>query len=838
MQDLRLAIRALRATPIVTAVAILSLALGIGANTAIFSLVNSLLLRTLPIVEPQRLVAISSGTSINQGNTPAWTYAVWDQIRQRTQMFDGALAWSQGVGSTTRFNLAQGGETEPVEGLFASGDFFTTLGVTALLGRTFTAADDVRGGGPDGPVAVISYGMWQRRFGGAATVVGTALLVERVPFTIIGVMPPEFFGTEVGRTFDVALPIGTEALVHGKDSAIDNGASYWLWIMVRLKPGQSLEAATATLRGVQPQIREAAMPPNVPPRAQELFLKEPFTLVQAAAGTSRLRQRYERPLVAILVIVALVLLIACANIANLLLARATARRHELSVRLALGAPRWRLARQFLVESLVLAGIGAVLGLVIAAWGSRALVAALSTPVNRVSLNLSLDWRVMAFMAAVTVATAVLFGTAPAWRATRSAPIDALKENARGASGDARVSMSSALVVAQVALSLMLVVAAGLFVRTFERLVTLPLGFDADRVLTVTVDVTRAPIAPANRIPFDHQFVATVAAVPGVASAAGAMVTPVGGGGIIGEVDVPGAPPSAREPGPVPFWNSHSAMINQITPRWFATYGTTLRAGRDIDDRDTQNAPPVAVVNDAFARKFLPGRNPIGETVTFAPAGPVPRTIVGVVGDAVYISVRDGVRPTVYVPLAQRDFGPPATEINIGVRSSAGSSVQLAHSVAAALTAVDRNLTFSFRPLTDQVDASLRQERVVAILSGLFGALALLLAGLGLYGVTSYAVTRRRTEIGIRMALGAEPAGVIRLVLSRVSVLIGLGVTVGAGVSLWASKFVATLLYGLEPRDPATLVGAAAILGAVGAFAGWLPAWRASRMDPAEVLREG
>jgi putative ABC transport system permease protein len=804
--------------------------------TAIFSLVNSLLLRTLPIVDPQRLVAISSATAISQGNTPAWTYSVWDQIRQRTQTFDGVLAWSQGTGSTTQFNLAQGGETQNVEGLFASGDFFTTLGVTALLGRTFTAADDVRGGGPDGPVAVISYGMWQQRFGGAAAVVGTALMVERVPFTIIGVMPPEFFGTEVGRTFDVALPIGAEALIHGKDSAIDGGF-YWLWIMLRLKPGQSIEAATATLRGVQPQIREAAMPQNSSPRAQELFLKEPFTLVQAAAGTSRLRQRYERPLVAILAIVALVLVIACANIANLLLARATARRYELSVRLALGAPRWRLARQFLVESLVLAGLGAILGVVISAWGSRALVAALSTPVNRVSLNLSLDWRVMAFMAAVTVATAVLFGTAPACRATRAAPIDALKENARGASGDARMSMSSALVVAQVALSLMLVVAAGLFVRTFERLATLPLGFDADRVLTATVDVTRAPIAPANRIPFDYQLVATVAAVPGVASAAGAMVTPVGGGGIIGEVDVPGAPPSAREPGPVPFWNSHSAMINQITPRWFATYGTTLRAGRDIDDRDTQNSPPVAVVNDAFARKFLPGRNPIGEAVAFAPAGPVPRTIVGVVGDAVYISVRDGVRPTVYVPLAQRDFGPPATEINIGVRSSAGSSVQLAHSLAAALTAVDRNLTFSFRPLADQVDASLTQERVVAILSALFGALALLLAGLGLYGVTSYAVTRRRTEIGIRMALGAEPAGVVRLVLSRVSVLVGLGVAVGAGLSWWASTFVATLLYGLEPRDPVTLVGAAGMLAAVGAFAGWLPAWRASRIDPAEVLRE-
>ena len=851
MQDLRLAVRVLCAAPIVTSIAILSLALGIGANTAIFSLVNSLLLRTLPVPEPERLVILSTDASAGRRNTDAWNYGVWEEIRRRApEMFGGAIAWSE-TGTPGRLSLSTaGGEPQPVDGAYVSGDFFTTLGVPALLGRTFTSADDVRGGGPDGPVAVISYGMWQRRFGGDANVIGTSIVIERIPFTIIGVTPPEFFGAEVGRTFDVALPLNANQLIRGKDSDIDRG-SVWLYIMARLKPGQSAEAATSLLRSVQPQIREAIVPATLPPEApdpalrqlaDQVFLKNPFTLVPASMGTSQLRRRYERPLLATLVIVGLVLLLACGNIANLLLARATARRHELSVRLALGATRWRLVRLLLVEALVLAGIGALAGLVFARWASPMLVSQLSTSVTRVTLDLSLDWRVLAFTVAVTGATAVLFGIAPAFRARGVAPIDALKDQGRGALGDGCTGLSGSLVVVQVALSMVLIVAAGLLVGTFERLATLPLGFDSDRILIVNVDVSRAPIDPANRIPFFHQLVAAVAAVPGVARAGGSMATPVGGSNLLGFIDLPGAPPAQPEPGPVPFWNSRMTMLNQITPGWLATYGTAVVAGRDIDERDVQGALPIALVNDAYVHKFLPGRSPIGETIRFLEDTVPPKTIVGVVSDAVYVSVRDGVRPTVYIPLAQREAAGPTANVTISVRSSEGSPVPskvegLAPRVAAALTGVERNLTFTFRPLQDRVDASLTQERLVALVTGFFGTLALLLAGLGLYGVTSYAVTRRRAEIGIRMALGAEPTGVVRLVLVRVFVLVALGVIIGTAVSWWSSQFIASLLYDLQPRDAVTLVSAAVTLTVVGAIAGWLPAYRASRIDPAQVLRD-
>jgi putative ABC transport system permease protein len=821
MDDLRLSIRALRSSPIVSGVAALSLALGIGANTAIFSLVNSLLLRALPVVEPQRLVTISSDLGIRLGFRAGlgWSYSMWDQLRQRAQAFDGALAWSP-----QRFNLAAGGETQPVNGLVASGEFFTTLGVKAALGRTFTIADDVRGGGPDGPVVVISDGLWRRRFDGAPGIIGTPLVVEGVPLTIVGVTPPGFLGLDSGRAFDVALPLATEPLIH-KGALIDQPESLQLFVMLRLKPGQSIDAATRTLRALQPQIHGSLNMPR--------FVREPFTLVSAVTGTDgpgSVRQRYQRPLLTIFVVVALVLLIACANIANLLLARGTARRHELSVRTALGAPPWRLARQLLVESLVLAGVGALAGLAFAAWGSRALVAQLSTAASPVALDLSIDWRVFAFTAAVTVATAVLFGTVPAVRAAGVAPIESMKEQGRGTTSG-RHGLSGALVVAQVALSLVLVVAAGLFVRTFARLATMPLGFDRDRVLVVTVDSARAHVDPADRIPFYHRLVAAVAAMPGVAGAAGSTSTPV----------TAGLPNGVKVPASSLPESESLALANDVTPGWFAAYGTAIRDGRDFDARDTAAGEPVVIVNEAFGRRFLAGRRAIGERVA-------DRTVIGVAADQVMQggykidgaarSLRDGAPPAIYLPLAQSaGSGPPGrATVIVSVRWAAGPPASAARSLGTALRAVDPGLAFTFRPLADQIDASLAQEHMVAWLSGFFGALALLLAGLGLYGVTAYAVTRQRTEIGIRLALGAPAGGVVRLVLSRVTLLVSLGIVAGTGVSMWLATLVATLLYGLEPRDPVTLAGAAVTLAAVGAIAGWLPAQRASRIDPLEVLR--
>jgi putative ABC transport system permease protein len=842
MQDLRLAIRSLRATPIVTFAAVLSLALGIGANTAIFSIVSGLLLRTLPVAEPGQLATISSESAIRLGFTAGlgWSYAMWERLRDRIgppSPFEGAIVWS-----IQRFSLTQTGETEPVNGLVTNGEFFTTLGVTAVRGRTFTAADDVRGGGADGPVAVISHGLWQRRFGGAADIVGRRLTIEGVAFTIVGVTPARFLGIEVGRPFDVAVPLGTEPLIRGRRASIDAPESLVLIVMLRLGPGQSLEAATSALRAMQPQILGPSRMPD--------FVREPFTLVAAAQGTSGtepgtpgLRQRFARPLVAIAVIVALVLLIACANLANLQLARAAARRHEISVRLAIGAPRWRLARQLLVESLVLATAGGAAGLVFAAWSSRVLVAQLATHDARVALDLSIDWRVMGFTAMVTIVTALIFGTVPAFHAARVDPVGVLKTQGRSASVELRGGVSNGLVVAQVALSLVLVVATALFVRTFARLTHVPLGYDPDRTLTVSVSTAHAGIDPGRRVLFYHQLATAVAAVPGVEAAAASVWGPVNGGGARLGVEAPGGPSLSE-------LERRRMLTNFVTPKWFAAHGTALRAGRDFDDGDNATAAPVAIIGEAIAQRFFPDTNPIGRTVRTGGREAPARTIVGLVSDQVVLggytpegslrSPRDGATPMVYIPLAQSaDLGPPgATDIRLTARSAAGSPALLSPAIAAALGRVNHGLTYSFRPLAEDVRAGMAQARMLAMLSGLFGTLAFVLAALGLYGVTAHAVSRRRTEIGIRMALGAVPADVVRLVLARVALLIAAGVLVGTGVSVWASRFVATLLYGVAPGDLVTLSGAVLALTAAGLTAAWIPAVRAARIDPAAVLRAG
>ncbi len=798
--------RSLRATPAITTLAVLSLALGIGANTALFSIYNGLMLRSLPVADASRLVLL----------TDIWTNPIWEEIRARQdQIADGAFAWS-----AERFDLAARGETDPVDGMFASGRMFEVLGISAIRGRTFTPADDDRRGGENGPVAVISYRLWQQRFGGADDVIGRPLSVNRKVFTIVGVMPNGFFGPDVGRSAEIILPLNAEAIINGAESALDVRLNWWLNIMLRLKRDQTIAQMTEQLRGVQPQIRAATQP-----ELKREYLTDPFTLEPAPSGRSTLRARYERPLKALMAVVGLVLLIACANIANLLLARATARRHELGVRLALGASRFRLSRQLLAESLMLAAAGALLGLLFARWGSSALVAQLSGMGNQVYLDMPLDWRVLAFTISVAAATAMLFGVAPAVSVSGLSPFEALKEQGRSAWGERRAGLRQALVVLQVALSLMLVVTASLFARTLFLLTARDLGFDREPVLVATVVVNQAA---ERRADLFEQLREAGAAVPGVASAAISFTTPTARAGWNTRIVVPaGSSLKDRE---------RASWINAVSPEWFKTYGIRLAGGRDFNSGDRIGAPQVAIVNRAFAHRFLRPGDPIGQH--FSDDGPSGESnnfeVVGLVEDSVYRSIRAAMEPTMFVPFGQ--WKTPRPIVSLAVRSAGAPPLSLTRSLSDALAKADPQASLTFFTLSSQVDASLIQERLLARLSTFFGGLALLLASLGLYGVTAYSVNRRQGEIGIRMALGANGSAIVRMILSRVGVLVALGITIGTAASIWASRFVTAFLYGFEPSDPATFVGAALVLALVAAAAGWLPARRASRIDPAEVLR--
>jgi predicted permease len=823
-RDLRLGVRALRATPIVSAVAVLSLALGIGANTAIFSIINSLVLRSLPVSEPDRLVLVSDTTD----HARAWSYPIWLQIHQRSELFEDSAAWS-----FTRFNLASGGgETQFVDGLWVSGSFFRTLGVAPVLGRLLSTTDDRRTA-IDAPVAVVSYGFWQRRFGGAADVIGRTITLDGAVFTIVGVTPQAFFGAEIGRAFDVAVPLAAEPLSRGRETYLDSVSTSFLTIVGRLRRDQSFDAATGGLRQAQPAIRAAtsAELSSFGGAAVDRYLKAPFVLLPGATGfegASDLRGRYARPLWTMLGVVAIVLMIACVNVANLLMARANARQHELSLRVALGASRWDLVRQLLAESLLLSAAGAAGGLYLAAWSGRSLVSQLSTSVNTVVLDLPIDGRIITFTIGLAAFTTLIFGTAPAFRASGAAPMDALKDHSRG-TPPARGRLADAFVVAQVALSVVLLVAAGLLVRTFTQLATRPLGFQAADVTIVTIDARRSAMASTARLATFEQARDAVRALPDVDAAALSLITPFTGG-FTPPVRISGTPVAIQS----------RLFGNLISPGWFATFGTPLLAGRDLTDRDRPGTPRVVVVNETFARTFFPDRSPLGQTlVLYADTSRAmpPMEIVGVIGDAVYSSIRAAVPPTWYAPLAQFDmpeFSIPSIRLSVRSRTQSAASSK---TMVAAITSVNSELALTFRPLADQVHAALTQERLTAQLAGFFGGLALLLAGLGLYGVTSYAVSRRRTEIGIRLALGAAPGAVVGWVLARVALVIGAGIAVGGAISLWASTLVSGLIYGLQPRDPATLLGAAATLALVAAFAAWLPARRAARIDPIAVLRE-
>jgi putative ABC transport system permease protein len=813
IQDLRYALRALRSAPGFAAVAILSLALGIGANTAIFSLIDSVMLKTLPVSHPEQLLQVRTPAGFDD----VFTNPLWEQIRDRQDVFATLFAYSR-----TRYNLATGGEVRNVEGSRVSGQYFETLGVQAVLGRTLTAADDKRG---CAGTAVLSHDFWQRAYAGRTDVIGQTISLNGHPFEIVGVTQPGFSGIEVGSAVDVTAPICTDAIVDPTTNSLDKRGDWWLRIIGRPKPGISAAQATARLNTLAPEIFKATLPPNLLHADQQAkYLAGTFNTAPASSGVSGVRSQYRLALLTLMVVVGVVLLIACANVANLLLARGAARQREIAIRMALGSGRARLIRQLLTESLLLSFGGAALGVVFAQWGTRLLINLLSTSRSSVFLDLSVDRRMLAFTAGVAFLTGLLFGLAPAWRGTRVQPQNAMKANARGVIEGPGFGLAKTLVMIQVALSVVLLVGAGLMLGTFWKLSSLDMGFDRQNVLLVRLDLGNANYPPERRPAAYQEMLDRVRSIPGVRSASMSGQVPIGRGSWNEELDVEGYTPKSR--------GDVSVLYNSVTPGYFDTLRTPLVMGRDFNQYDTPQSPSVAVVNESFARRYYGFANPVGKRFRWRPGAKLsaPVEIVGVVKDAKYVSLREKPSPTMFIPEAQ--VGPRGFA-NIEIRAD----TDVVPPVKAAIEAVNRDISLQFAMFSVQIEESLVRERLLATLSGFFGGLALLLAIIGLYGVMSYNVARRRNEIGIRMALGAEQSRVLRMVLGEVGVLVFIGLAIGIAAALATTRFVQSFLYGLTPNDPWVLSSAAAVLALVAVVAGYLPARRASRLDPMTALRE-
>jgi predicted permease len=826
LQDVRYGVRTLRKSPGFTTVAIVSLMLGIGANTAIFQLIDAVRLRMLPVERPTELMEIcvqdaGRRTGRFEGWHPSLTYPLWEKIRDEQEGFAGVLAYGN-----QSLNLAPSGELREARGLLVSGDYFNVLGIRPAAGRLIAPADDRLGANPS--VAVLSHAFWEREYGAAASAIGRTIMLEGKPFEIVGVAAPGFFGLEPGRSFDVAIPIAAEPMLFGEETRLERRNAWWLTAMGRLRPGWTEERATEQLASISPGIFEATLPPMYNAEDRQHYLGFSLTAKPAGTGISDLREDYERPLWLLLAIAGLVLVIACANLANLLLARASTQEREIAVRLALGASRGRIARQLFTESLVLATVGAALGLVAARFLSSALVSFLDRQRTPLVIDLGLDWRVFGFTAGLAVVTCILFGVAPALRATRTTPGATLKTGGRGSTeGRDRLTLRRGLVATQVALSLVLVAGALLFARTLANLLTVDTGFRQTALAVLAVDMTRLDLPEERRTEYKRTLVERIRAVPGVAGAADVAIPPLGGGGWNDEIYMDGADPSTKA----------LSFFNSVSPGYFATLGVPVVAGRDFDARDTRQSPAVAVVNEEFARRFAGGANPIGARffVVGAPDEPARSyEIVGLVKDSKYRSLRETTASVAFLASAQEQK--PDLFLQILVRSG-GPLGDLLPALRQELASADPGLVFRCVVLESVVRDSLLRERLMATLTGFFGLLALALATVGLYGVTSYAVTRRTHEIGVRMALGAMRRNILAMVMREVAVLVAGGLAVGAVAAVMAAKAADALLFGVKPGDPVTLCAAVVLLAAVAAAAGLVPARRASSVDPMTALRD-
>lgn len=823
-KDVRYSLRQLGNSPAFTLIAILTLALGIGANTAIFQLIDAIRLRSIPVQKPEDLATVriadrhwgSGQFSIQYAQL---TFPMWEQIRDRQQGFSDIAVWS-----SQPFNLATGGEVHYAKALRVSGDFFHVLGVQPLLGRLLGPADDQPGCGIGG--ADISFAFWQRNFGGDPAIVGKRLTLDGNSFEIVGVTPPGFNGISVGDTFDVAVPVCIEPIVSPRNNRLTLRHAWWLASIGRLKPGWTVERANAQIAAVTPSILQETIPPVYDSDKVKKYLEYKLGVFSASTGFSSLRQDSETPLFLLLGISGLVLVIACANLANLMLARAGAREQQITIRLALGATRMKMIRELLSESVLLAAAGSTCGLFLAFAISRMLVAFISTGDSKVFLDLGMDWRVLGFATALAVLTTVLFGLAPAFRATRVEPAMLLQSGSRGMTGGRkRLGLRRILVVSQVGLSVVLLMGALLFARSLRNLTTLNLGFQQNGILVTSVDFKGLHVPESSFVEYKRQLVKAVKVIPGVESAANGTMVPFGGETWNNDVLLEGSEQDAGV-----------AWENFLGPGYFQTLGTPLLAGRDFDDRDTANSPKVAIVNQAFVRKILKGADPLGKRFRIHEPPGKPRPlyeIVGVTADNKFQDMHEEYLPFMYFPETQRqgELGP---DDQIVIRSALPLGSLMA-SVKQAMNVVNPGIDLEFKVFKTQVHNSLVQDELMATLSGFFGFLAALLAAIGLYGVISYMVLQRTKEIGIRMAIGAGRGDVVGMILKEAGLLTIAGLVIGTTLALASAQVVKSLLYGLKPRDPLTIVLAVVTLASVAALASFLPAYRASRLDPLKAL---
>ena len=842
VQDLRYAARTMRHNRGFAMLALLSLALGIGANTVIYSFMDALLLRTLPVANPESLMSLnwhskdpngarpnhvmhgSDGSTWEEGDGTSsgiFPFGAFELFRENTTLFSSLFAYYP----TEKRTLAVNGQAEMAAGEYVSGDYFRGLEVAPAAGRVM-AADDDRAGAP--LVTVISSRISERFFGGASSAVGQSILIDNLLFTVVGVTPPEFFGVDPDANPDFYVPLhsnlvldGTESWAKTPKSYLD-GHYYWIEIMGRLRPGISRAQAQAVLA---PQFHQwvAATATN----DREVASLPALTTKRAAGGLDTLRRRYSRPLYVLWTMVGLILAIACANIANLLLSRSTARQREMAVRLSIGADRVRLIRQLLTESMLLALSGGVLGVLLAIWGVRFLSVLLANGQENFELRPELNWHVLAATCAVSLLCGSIFGLAPAIQSTNPDITPSLKggraaeRSPRVGVGLRRVTLSQLLVISQIVFSLLMLVAAGLFVRTLSNLKSVALGFPRENLLLFELNARQAGHGDPEILAFYAELRQRFAAIPGVRDATLSHASLLNAGRRL-ELRVSGTP-------------ALDTWILNTGPDFFATMQIPLLMGREIDDHDQPGTLGVVVVNQRFAEAQFGGQNPLGRRITLG--GPRPRDmqIVGVSADAHYGRLKDDTRPVIYIPYTQGDY--PRVQKMVYALRTAGDPLALAGTIREIVRQADSRLpVMNVTTQAAEIDRSMSQEIVFARLCTVFAILALVIATVGLYGTMSYGVARRTGEIGIRMALGAQRGAVVRMILWQAVVLAAVGLAIGLPTALGASRLVESFLFGIKSNDPAVLMSAAAIVLCAALTAGYMPAWRASRIDPLMAIR--